>query len=176
MVAVFSNVYQGKGFFVYLSPPDNGTGFGYSTSAVSNAISAGMKNVVCILFTLLMLISCSHRSNDPAPDCDIDASPCMKFDGERYISLEIEPRPVKAMSPLYFRVRLKNHRKPKDIIIDLSMPNMSMGFNKVPLERSGKDTYDGQGFIPVCPSGKRLWRAGVIIDGRLEETFSFNVH
>ncbi len=100
----------------------------------------------------------------------------MKSHKGREISLDIEPRPVKAMKPLYFRVMLKNYKEPQSVIIDLSMPEMSMGFNRVVLKKTDKDSYEERGIIPVCPTGKRLWRASVIINERKEAEFLFNVH
>jgi len=43
------------------------------------------------------------------------------------------------------------------------------------MQKSGKDIYGGAGIIPACPSGRRLWEADVIIDGRTEGVFLFNV-
>ena len=60
-------------------------------------------------------------------------------------------------------------------MLDLSMPGMSMGFNQTPLNKTDKFTYEGQGIIPVCPSGKGLWRAGIVINNEVKEIFLFNV-
>lgn len=135
-----------------------------------------MKITRNIFFVLLMLISCSGKGSNLSPDCDIDSGPCIKSYGGNEIDFDIEPRPVKAMESLYFRVKLKNHENPRSIIIDLSMPKMSMGYNQVLLEKTGMDTYEGRGIIPVCPSGKKLWRASVIINDKVEGIFLFNVH
>jgi len=163
------------GFFVYFILTDIGTSRGNSASAVGNAITAGMKIGICIFSMLFILLSCSHRSNESLSDCDIDHGPCIKSHGEKEIIIDIEPRPIKTMQPLYFRAKLKNYKEPKSIMVDLTMPGMTMGINQIVLKKTAKDIYEGRGTIPVCPAGKRLWNAGVLIDGKLEEVFTFNV-
>jgi hypothetical protein len=134
-----------------------------------------MKITRSIFFVLLILISCSGKGSSPSPDCDIDSGHCIKSYRGKEIDFDIEPRPVKAMESLYFRIKLKNYENPRSIIIDLSMPEMPMGYNHVLLEKTGMDTYEGRGIIPVCPSGKKLWRASIIINDKTEESFLFNV-
>ncbi len=135
-----------------------------------------MKITRRIFLILLILMSCSDKSSDILPDCDINSVPCIKSYGGKDISFGIEPRPVKAMESLYFRVKLTNYKNPQSIIVDLSMPEMSMGYNQVSLEKTGLDTYEGRGIIPACPSGRRLWKASIIINDKVEESFLFNVH
>ncbi len=127
------------------------------------------------LFLLFLLISCSNKSNNILPDCDINSGPCIKYYKGKEISLDIEPKPIKAMKPLYFRVKLKNYNEVQSMIIDLSMPEMTMGFNHVKMKNTGSDIFEGPGIIPVCPTGKKLWKVRVIIDGQKKAEFLFNV-
>lgn len=135
-----------------------------------------MKITRSIFLILIMLISCSGKGSNLSPDCDIDSGPCIKSNRGKGISFGIEPKPVKAMESLYFRVKLTNYKNPQSVIVALSMTEMSMGYNQVSLEKTGLDTYEGRGIMPACPSGKRLWKAGIIINDKVEESFLFNVH
>ncbi len=128
-----------------------------------------------VLIMVFILVSCSAGETGPSPDCDIDAGPCIRSGRDGMIALEIGPRPVTAMRPLYFRVMLENHRRPRSVMVELSMPGMSMGSNRITLSTSGEGLYEGLGVIPLCPSGRRLWRAGIVIDGRVVEVFHFDV-
>ncbi|MEK6672111.1 MAG: hypothetical protein AABY42_01360 [Nitrospirota bacterium] len=135
-----------------------------------------MKITRSIFLILTMLISCSGKGSNLSPDCNIDAGPCIKSNMKKEISFGIEPRPVRAMESLHFRVKLANYKNTQSVIVDLSMPEMSMGYNQVPLNKTGINTFEGRGIIPFCPSGKGLWKASVIINDKVEERFLINVH
>jgi hypothetical protein len=57
----------------------------------------------------------------------------------------------------------------------LSMPNMVMGVNRVPMKKSSAGVYEGVGIIPTCPSGRKLWQASVIVDDQIAGHFFFDV-
>ena len=110
-------------------------------------------------------------------DCEISKGPCTKKLGSVEVTLDIRPKPVRAMRENSFMVRIRPdlHPLPEKITIDLGMPGMYMGNNVVTLSRQVSGLYSGTGIIPRCPSGGRLWRATVNIpeDGKVE--FFFDV-
>ena len=59
--------------------------------------------------------------------------------------------------------------------IDLGMPGMNMGPNRVQLKPVGKDTYEGQGVIVKCPSDRRIWQARLTIPDVGQADFIFDV-
>ncbi len=120
------------------------------------------------LCVLILLMGCSAQAPPPA-DCDPDAGPCAK----PAATLEITPRPVAAMRELTFSVITKGAPAPD--MIDLSMPGMTMGVNRVPLKRVAPGTYAGQGVIVRCPSGATLWRAAVYNGDALVAEYLFDV-
>jgi len=79
------------------------------------------------------------------------------------------------MKPLRFQIDLQNYGKPHSIIVDLSMPGMIMGINQVALKKESPGIYKGVGIIPICPTGKKLWQASVIIDNQVAGDFFFDV-
>jgi hypothetical protein len=110
-------------------------------------------------------------------NCDLHAGPCTQSFSENTVSLEVTPRPVKAMQDLAFKVTLNAKLLPnaKPPYIDLGMPGMMMGPNRVLLKSSGNATYEGRGVIVRCPSGRRTWRATVTIPDVGKADFIFDV-
>jgi len=108
-------------------------------------------------------------------NCDAHKGICSQSSGDLTVSLEITPRPVKAMQDLVFKVSIEGASPAKHPHIDLGMPAMKMGPNQVWLKPTGPGTYEGTGVIVRCPSGKRTWFANVIVPESGEVKFIFNV-
>ena len=110
-------------------------------------------------------------------NCDLHAGPCTRSLSENTVTLEVTPRPVKALQNLSFRVTLsgKQLTSTKAPYIDLGMPGMNMGPNRVQLNSAGGNLYKGQGVIVKCPSGRRTWQATVTIPDAGETAFIFDV-
>jgi hypothetical protein len=89
--------------------------------------------------------------------------------------LEITPRPVKAMQDLVFTVSISGNPPSKAPYIDLGMPGMKMGPNRVLLKRTDQGFYKGKGVIVRCPSGRRTWFADITIPGSGDVKFIFDV-
>ena len=122
----------------------------------SKLISLGM---------IALLWGCTSRSL-PAADCNADSGPCAKG----AVTFGITPRPVAAMRELTFTVNA-----PAADMVDLSMPGMDMGVNRVPLLKAAMDQYQGRGVIVRCPSGATLWRAAVYNGDSLIAEYYFDV-
>ena len=112
---------------------------------------------------------------DTMINCDAHRGKCSRSSGNLTVSLEIVPRPVKAMQDLVFKVSIKGASPAKQPHIDLGMPAMKMGPNQVSLTPTGPGTYEGSGVIVRCPSGKKIWFANVIVPGSGEVKFIFDV-
>lgn len=111
-----------------------------------------------------------------SPDCEIDKGPCSKTIGRMTITIDIAPKPVKAMAELAFTLTITGSSAlPPELVLNLGMPGMYMGKNRVPLGRNTDGTYTGKGVIPRCPSGRKLWRATVELPEKGEVSFTFNV-
>ncbi len=85
------------------------------------------------------------------------------------------PHPVKAMQDLVFKVSVSGNPPSKSPYIDLGMPAMKMGPNRVLLKPVGRGHYEGKGVIVRCKSGRRTWFANVIITEAGEVKFVFDV-
>jgi len=110
-------------------------------------------------------------------NCDLHAGACTQFLSENAVTLEVTPRPVKAMQDLAFKVTLKGKLPPDTKLpyIDLGMPGMNMGPNRVQLKSAGSAAYEGRGVIVRCPSGRRIWQAAVTIPDVGQIDFIFDV-
>jgi hypothetical protein len=131
--------------------------------------------ILCVIF--LVAAAPVHGAADHLVrgNCDVHHGPCMQKLQGTEIRLDISPKPVKAMADLKFTVTLIGNQGTFEPFIDLDMPGMKMGPNRVILKPHGKGIYSGTGTIVRCPSGKRIWRARVTVPDKGFVEFIFNV-
>lgn len=133
-----------------------------------------------LVLVLLAAIPACEREGARQPDCAVDAGPCTRTVDGVTVSLDIAPKPVRAMRELVFSVGLERGMSPITdgrVEIDLSMPGMNMGENRIPLHPDGQGAYHGTGVIVRCPSGSTLWKASVAVsvgDRRASADYLFN--
>lgn len=87
--------------------------------------------------------------------------------GNLHILFDINPKPLKALKELSFRVTIKDpapKAAPATVSIDLSMPGMFMGKNLVSLREMAPGIYEGTGVVTKCRSGRKIWQAEVRIE------------
>ncbi len=144
-----------------------------------------MKTASFLLIIVLYLVFVLPVSAGETPirhACEINKGTCVgtTVDGAYEVSFSIEPKPVTAMRELTFRVVLKEQgvrSRTSSVTIDLSMPGMYMGKNRVALTPHD-GVYEGTGIIIRCPSGKKTWQADVAIqasDKKSNTGFIFEV-
>lgn len=118
------------------------------------------------LMTVYLLSGCGSRKT--ASDVEIDSMPCLRNIGEGLsASFDINPKPLKTMSEVFFVVVLKKGETPLTgaaVTLDLSMPGMYMPANRINLSQKGEGTYEGKGVIVRCPSGQKVWRAEMVVE------------
>ncbi len=110
-------------------------------------------------------------------NCDLHDEACVHRVDDTNIILEVTPRPVQAMKDLVFTVTLSGRGESPQSppYIDLGMPGMDMGPNRVKMKPVGKNVYEGKGVIVKCPSGHRVWQATVTVPDLGETEFVFDV-
>ena len=136
-----------------------------------------------VLAGLLMVMSQGASweaiAADPTPEnlinCSIQQGPCTKDLAGMAVTLDILPKPVVAMKDLKFQVILSGGKPTTNPYIDLGMPGMNMGPNRVELRPVKDKVYEGQGIIVRCPSGRRTWKATVTLPEVGEVEFVFDV-
>ena len=110
-------------------------------------------------------------------NCDISNTSCTQRLGDIDVILSIKPQPVKAMEDLDFQITLKGEVVPLESppYIDLGMPGMDMGPNRVTMKPSGNNSFKGSGIIVRCPSGRTIWQATTTVPGQGTVRFVFDV-
>jgi hypothetical protein len=126
-----------------------------------------------VLFILLLFLSLPKHSNAEenghkmsSVDCNFDIGTCTRIleDTGFEITLDINPKPVTAMSELLFSVIILKNGLPvtkAEAVVDLTMPGMYMGKNQVFLKSKKDNKYEGTGVIPFCSSGSKRWMAEI---------------
>ena len=131
------------------------------------------------LFLLTGMISGSiiskEEDDNKEIECDIQNTSCTKSLSGLLVILDIHPKPVKAMTDLVFTVIIEGENKGDRPYIDLGMPGMDMGPNRVHLKEEADGRYVGTGIIVRCKSGRRTWRATITIPGKGNVVFQFYV-
>lgn len=119
----------------------------------------------------------SPLAAEPQGDSNaIHSGPCSRQAANRKVTLEIDPKPVRHMRELTFRVRVDpSAGLPQELVVDLTMPGMMMGRNQVLLTRQGASTWEGKGLIVKCRSGLTLWQAQLLSPALGNPAFTFNV-
>lgn len=135
-----------------------------------------IKNLTALaaLFACLLTPDRTLSGNDRV--CNIHQEACAVIAGRRTVTLNIEPKPVRAMKELTFIVTVAPcDSLPGTLLLDLGMPGMQMGKNQVTLARKSTGTYEGRGIIVRCMSGRTLWRVTILSDKLNNPAFIFNV-
>ncbi|AOY59308.1 MULTISPECIES: hypothetical protein [Desulfococcus] len=121
-----------------------------------------------------------RTSSGVMQNCDIQRGPCTQPLGSGSATLEILPRPVRAMRDLTFRITLAVDPADGSTLsappyIDLDMPDMFMGYNRVHLTPERPGIWSGTGVIVRCPSGIPTWKAVLTVPDTGETVFVFDV-
>ena len=139
----------------------------------------GLFRLVALILLVLFFSNLSFAGNDrdQLVNCNLHHRGCAQRIGEAEVTLEAAPRPVKAMTDLVFRVTLSGGETKVTGAphIDLNMPEMNMGKNRVKMRLVAPNVYEGKGIIVRCASGHRIWKATVVIPELGEADFIFDV-
>lgn len=138
------------------------------------------KTALCVIFILviagaLFLSVAGEAGPSGGVNCDIHQNVCSQELPGYIVKLDINPKPVSAMKDLTFRVLITGEKLQENPFIDLGMPGMKMGPNRVYLKAVNNTTYEGKGVIVRCPSGRRIWRATVTVPQKGAVEFIFDV-
>lgn len=97
------------------------------------------------------------------PDCALSAGPCTAAAGGRRVTLDVTPRPLRAMTEVDFTVEVEPPVAGATGEILLTMPGMYMGDNRVRVAPASDGRLHGRGVFVRCASGRRVWSAEVRI-------------
>ena len=109
--------------------------------------------------------------------CDLRQQSCTVSHGDARVTLDIQPRDIRSLTPLNYRVSIEG-ADAKQVIIDLQGTEMYMGINQTALSpvADKPGVFTGQGELGVCTTGEMGWRLTVSAEtdaGRLDTRFNF---
>ena len=147
--------------------------------ARTNSSTPAVWIAIAVLITIAFLAGdvCAAEKFQHLVNCDLHNGTCTQQLQGTDVRLEVQPRPVKAMTDLMFKVTLSGTPLASQgaPFIDLGMPGMNMGPNRVLLKASAPAVYEGTGVIVRCPSGRRIWQATVTVPDMGAVRFVFDV-
>jgi len=129
----------------------------------------------CLLIIHIIPVQALDADQPGLENCDIQHNSCIQKLSGTVVILDINPKPVKTMKDLKFRIILRGQQPMEAPYIDLGMPDMKMGPNRVLLRSLGKGVYEGKGTIVRCLSGKKIWKATVTVPSLGVVEFIFDV-
>ena len=123
----------------------------------------------------LSMAAATEKESPQVVKCDVHHGACTALLAGREIRLDITPKPVRAMTDLTFSVAISGPKLSTSPYIDLGMPGMDMGPNRVQLTPLEGSMYQGNGIIVRCPSGRKAWKARLTIPELGRAEFLFDV-
>lgn len=112
----------------------------------------------------------------PVADCDLNRETChADIPGGGRIELALAPHPIPVVRPLQVTATFST-LTPTKVEVDFQGVVMEMGFNRITLAPDGNGRYKGEATIPVCVTGRMLWRATLTIESdnkRISVPFQF---
>ncbi len=97
--------------------------------------------------------------------CDAGQKACAADADGLHVVLDLAPHPPVPLRAIEAAVRLTRAGAPvagADVDVELSMPGMYMGENRIALRPAGDGQYRGEGALLRCASGRRDWLAEVV--------------
>jgi hypothetical protein len=100
----------------------------------------------------------------PAEGCDLNRQAChADLPGGGRIELAIGPQPIPVIRPLQAAVTFTG-LTPDQVTLDFAGVAMDMGLNRVTLVPSADGRFVGETTIPVCVTGRMVWRATLVVE------------
>jgi hypothetical protein len=100
----------------------------------------------------------------PAAGCDLNRESChADMPGGGRIELAIAPQPIPVIQPLQITATIVGIA-PNKVELDFQGVVMEMGFNRLTLLPAGNGRYTGAATIPVCVTGRMVWRATLMLE------------
>jgi hypothetical protein len=110
-----------------------------------------------------------------APGCDLHRGPCRAtFPGGGELRISVTPRPIPLVTPVTVEAELTGIDAVL-VDIDLSSPDMYMGYNRRTLLPQGGGRFTGRTLLPVCVRDRMNWVMRVTARGA-ERSWSVPLH
>lgn len=145
------------------------------------ARSPSLAPAASLALLLSASVACSGARRDPSA-CDVSRSACTAAAGDVAVTLDLAPRPLRALREIEVTVTLSRGGVPlegAEASLALSMRGMYMGENETALRPHGGGRHAGRVVVVRCASGRRDWVAEVVArlpgGGEARARFAFEV-
>ena len=119
-----------------------------------------LSRAALLLITAFTIVFAFHpiMAEDPLPrkykKCNFHRAACTASLPQTTVTLDILPKPVKTMRPLTFVLNISGRQPASLPYIDLGMPGMDMGPNRVSMKGTGRGQYRGRESSCVVPAAR----------------------
>lgn len=111
-----------------------------------------------------LLLPTADLNLTPVTGCDLHTQACaVDVPGGGRVELNITPHPIRILKPLQVSATMTGIAANK-VEIDFSGVNMNMGYNRQALMSDGDGRYTGETMLPVCITGRMVWRVSLIVE------------
>ncbi len=130
---------------------------------IAIVLALGLIAVVGYKYSPLLLPK-ADLTLTPVEGCDLNRESChADVPGGGRIELTLAPNPIPVVRPLQVTATF-SALTPSKVELDFQGVVMEMGYNRVTLVAEGNGTYKGEATIPVCVTGRMLWRATLAVE------------
>jgi hypothetical protein len=125
-----------------------------SVLALATAGTAGFFGGLYAWRQLTATVTVSGASE---PGCDLQRGACRaRFPDGAEMVVSVAPLPIPLLKPVSVSVELLNMRA-EAVEVDLSSPDMYMGYNRRPLRALDAQRFAGQTVLPACILERMRW-------------------
>lgn len=104
------------------------------------------------------------RSLPPDPRCNLSMASCrVNMEGIGEVTVAFAAQPVPLLKPFVVTVTPPASVRLRQVSMDFTGAEMNMGLNRVVLPAQG-GAYRGEATLPLCVTGRMLWRATLTLD------------
>lgn len=121
------------------------------------ALAAGIGGFSGGLYAWRQLTATVTVSGAAEPGCDLQRGACRaRFPDGAEMVVSVAPLPIPVAKPISVSVELRNMRA-DTVEVDLSSPDMYMGYNRRALRALEAQRYAGQTVLPACILARMRW-------------------
>jgi hypothetical protein len=96
-------------------------------------------------------------TGETEPGCDLQRGPCRaRFSDGGQMVISVAPQPIPLLKPVSVNIELLNMRA-ETVEVDVSSPDMYMGYNRRPLRALDAQRFAGQTVLPACILDRMRW-------------------
>lgn len=121
------------------------------------ALAAGIAGFAGGLYAWRQFAATATVRGESEPGCDLQRGACRaRFPGGAEMVVSVAPLPITVARPVKVSVELRNLRA-DTVEVDLSSPDMYMGYNRRALRALDAQRFAGETVLPACILERMRW-------------------